>query len=141
MPRPMYFLATLTTRRRLASAKWFCAVSPSALTRAKKPLNRISCVSRWRVKSSSFIPLLDIVHRGGVVELRHDFGRQQTGVQRKLLDELLGLVLRDIHRVFGEDHQLFRDVAVQHTAELIVVYDLFEGQFSWESAVLAQGIR
>ena len=31
MPRPMYFFATLTTSRRLASARWLCASLPVCL--------------------------------------------------------------------------------------------------------------
>ena len=47
----------------------------------------------------------------------------------------------DVHRVFGEDHQLFGDVSVQHAAEPLIIHDFFEGQPTGQSAVLAQGIR
>ena len=51
MPRPVYRLASETTRRRLASSRWSLALLPSSATRSRSVR---ASARRFRLPSASF---------------------------------------------------------------------------------------
>ncbi len=90
MPRPMYFLATLTTRRRLASVRRFSALCPSSLSWSKwerktapRVLPALSCLSQRRRQELVFAAY-DLVGQPATSSGVEDVGDDGQADQRLL---------------------------------------------------------
>ena len=93
MPRPMYFLATLTTRRRFASVRWRCARAPSSAVAAEFLAEDELVVAELVAQALVGEPLGERDDRDLLADDAYRLSRQDARVDGEL-DECVANVLR-----------------------------------------------